>query len=481
MKKILLWILIVTMFIITGCSYIEHTQGAGSDKESIENDINNINNSGDREISAEGIDDDDKAKKSDVSDNQQNPNSENSESDTSSDANAAISSQTGQSDKADNKKTNSSLIKVHFIDVGQGDSILIESGNKYMLIDAGERNKGSIVIDYLETIGVKKLDYIVATHPHSDHIGGLADVINHFNIGKIIMPNAVHTSKTYENLLDTISEKGLKITKAIPGNEYNIGDASFIILAPNGTDYDNLNNYSVVIKLINGNNSFIFAGDAEVQSENEMLKNGLNINADVLKLGHHGSSTSSSAKFLDAVTPDMAIISVGEGNQYGHPDAETLKSIKDREIKLFRTDKQGTIILESDGIKITANKDPYNINDADINTTKSDKSTYNSNSSSTDKTKADTVKTSTNKTETSKSQSNNTGKSSTSKTDTNKSDSSNKNTESAKNIIVHITNTGSKYHRAGCRHLSKSDIEVTLEEALNKGLTPCKTCNPPTM
>ena len=253
-----------------------------------------------------------------------------------------------------NINSNSNLLKVHIIDVGQGDSILIESDDQYMLIDAGERSKVESVISYLEGLGVKRIDYLIATHPHSDHIGGLSDVIDTFQIGKIIMPNVVHTSKTFENLLDTISDHGLKITKPIVGNEYIIGNASFVVIAPNSSYYDSLNNYSVGIKLTYEENSFIFTGDAEIQSEYEMLENGINLDADVLKLGHHGSSTSSSEGFLDAVSPYIAITSAGIDNQYGHPHAETLKSIKNKKITLYRTDTQGTIILEADGTNITA-------------------------------------------------------------------------------------------------------------------------------
>ncbi len=251
------------------------------------------------------------------------------------------------------------VLKVHIIDVGQGDSIFIQSGGSSMLIDAGERDQGKVVTDYLNAAGVTKLDYLIGTHPHSDHIGGLADVIGSFDIEKIIMPNVTHTTKTFENVLDAIADKGLKITKPAVGDEYRLGSSAFIIIAPNSPEYDNLNNYSVGIKLTNGKNTFIFTGDAEKYSEKEMLRNGIDLNADVLKLGHHGSSTSNSKDFLDAVSPDIGIVSAGKDNQYGHPHVEILDAMKERNIKLFRTDTQGTVIIESDGRTITVNHEPY--------------------------------------------------------------------------------------------------------------------------
>lgn len=466
MKKILLWILTASILLTSGCSYIEYTQGADSGFQEGNAIVNDDNSS----IQASDIiqdTPDTSGVPNDTEANQSNDFGPDSSKTGNVDEIAPTYAPSGKQE-ADDKNDEISQLRVHFIDVGQGDSILIEADNRYMLIDAGERDKGTVVIDYLENIGVKKLDYVIATHPHSDHIGGLADVIKHFSIGKIIMPNAVHTSKTYENLLDIIADKGLKITKAVVGNKYDLADASFTILAPSGSEYSSLNNYSVAIKLQNGNNSFVFTGDAEVQSENEMLKTGIDLDADVLKLGHHGSSTSNSDKFLDAVTPDMAVISVGEGNQYGHPDDEVLQAMKDRNIKLYRTDEQGTIIIESDGNKITVNKTPYKITDKSDKTVQSQTDTKKS-----DKTASSTAagNSKTGKTDTKKSD---TSKSAGSKTD--KSDTKN---ENAKNIIVHITKTGSKYHRAGCKYL-KTDIEVTLEEALNKGLSPCKVCNPPT-
>ncbi len=260
-------------------------------------------------------------------------------------------------------------MKIHFIDVGQGDAILIESNKHYMLIDAGENNKGSDVVNYLKDKGVNKLDYVLGTHPHSDHIGGLDTIINSFTIDKVIMPDITHTTKTFEDVLDAIANRNLKITKAVVGNRYSIGSASFIIISPNDTTYSDLNNYSVGIKLTNGNNSFLLAGDAEELSEEEMMKNGIDLSADVLKLGHHGSSYSSSSNFLDVVSPTYAMICVGTDNQYNHPNIDTLQKMVDRNIQIFRTDKQGTVIFTSDGERVIVDSNAYQVTNEDLTET----------------------------------------------------------------------------------------------------------------
>lgn len=254
------------------------------------------------------------------------------------------------------------IIEVHFIDVGQGDSILIETKDGNMLIDAGENNQGVTVLSYLEDQKIEKLDFLIGTHPHSDHIGGLDTVIKSLPVDKVIMPDVIHTTKTFEDVLDALEEKNLKITKAVVGDQYNLGPASFQIVSPNSSSYDELNNYSVGIKLSYGDNSFLFTGDAEKLSEDEMLKNGIDLSCDVLKLGHHGSAYSSSSDFLDAVNPAYAIISVGADNQYGHPHEETLQAMKDRNIKVYRTDQQGTIVFTSDGKTISVKTDTDNAN-----------------------------------------------------------------------------------------------------------------------
>ncbi len=244
-------------------------------------------------------------------------------------------------------------VNVHFIDVGQGDSTLIESDGHYMLIDAGENNQGDTVIEYLQSQNVTTLDYVIGTHPHSDHIGGLDLVIDTFDVGKVILPPKEHTTKTFEDLLDAIAGKGLKITKPVVGDIYELGSASFQILAPNKDYDDDLNNWSVGVRLVYGDTAFLFTGDAESDAEADIISNGLALQADVLKAGHHGSRTSSSDEFLDAVSPSYAVIECGAGNTYGHPHKETIAKLKERNITVFRTDTQGNLIASTDGNEIT--------------------------------------------------------------------------------------------------------------------------------
>lgn len=258
----------------------------------------------------------------------------------------------------------SSVLSVHFIDVGQGDSILIQSGDHDMLVDAGENDQGDTVVTYLHSQGIEKLDYVIGTHPHSDHIGGLDDVINNFSIDKVILPPVEHTTKTYEDVLDAISSQGLKVTKPVAGDTYKLGDASFQIIAPNGNYGDDLNNWSVGIKLTNGDNSFVMCGDAESQAEADICASGINLSADVLKLGHHGSKTSTSGAFLNKVNPEYAVISCGMGNSYGHPHKETLNKLHSKGVKILRTDEQGTVIATSDGTDITWSTQPSTTNKA---------------------------------------------------------------------------------------------------------------------
>lgn len=246
----------------------------------------------------------------------------------------------------------SGQIKVHFIDVGQGDSILVQQGKFSMLIDGGNAEDSDLVTKYIENKGITKLDYIIGTHPHEDHIGGLKSVIEKFKIEQIYMPNVKSNSQTFMNLIYSIRGKGLNIKEPISGNSFKLGEANCLILAPNSKEYKDTNNYSIVIKVSFGNNSFLFQGDAEALSEMEIIKKGYDLSADVLKVGHHGSNSSTTSNYLNEVSPKYCVISVGENNTYGHPEEKILNRLKNRNIKVLRTDQYGTIVFTSDGKNI---------------------------------------------------------------------------------------------------------------------------------
>ena len=261
-----------------------------------------------------------------------------------------------QSVKKDTK-TDGNLY-LHFIDVGQADCIYITDGSNSMLIDAGKNDTADMVINYLKEQNVNTLDYIIATHPHEDHIGGMDEVLNNFKVNKILMPNKVTTTKTFEKLLIAIKKNGCeKITPSV-GQTYNLGNANFTVIAPNSDNYEEINNYSIVIKLKYGNNSFLFTGDAETLSENEILNKGTDIKCDLIKIGHHGSSTSTALKFLTAIDPKYAVISVGKNNKYNLPKKTVMDKLKRLGVTVYRTDESGTIIAISDGNNITFNKNP---------------------------------------------------------------------------------------------------------------------------
>jgi competence protein ComEC len=239
------------------------------------------------------------------------------------------------------------FLRVHYIDVGQGDATFIElPNNQTMLIDAGEVGYGSSVADYIRDNGYKFLDYVVATHPHSDHIGGMATVLDSIGVKNIYMPQAVTTTRVYENLLDNIADKGLKINTARAGvNVLSDDGLSVDILTPNAETYSDLNNYSAVVIITYGDTKFLFMGDAEILSENEIQGD---IRADVVKVGHHGSNSSSGQDFVDRVKARYAVISVGKDNSYGHPSPVVIKRWGDSGAEVYRTDLNGTIIISSD-------------------------------------------------------------------------------------------------------------------------------------
>lgn len=252
-------------------------------------------------------------------------------------------------------------MKVHFIDVGQGDSIFIELPNtKTMLIDAAENEYADRITNYIYSCGYNTLDYVVVTHPHSDHTADMvavrmSDVIGAFNVENVILSPATHTTKSYTNMLKAIDDSGAKVKIGVAGTEiFSDGDLSAVVIAPVTEDYSDLNNSSVMVMLTYGSRKFLFTGDAENSEENTITAD---IDCDVLKVGHHGSSTSTSRAFLTAASPEYAVISCGMGNSYGHPHIETLDRLKGAGVKIYRTDLQGDIIMTCDGEKITVNVD----------------------------------------------------------------------------------------------------------------------------
>lgn len=235
-------------------------------------------------------------------------------------------------------------VVVHFIDVGQADCTLIMAGEHAMLVDAGNNDDGAFVVEYLKKQGVEKLDYLIGTHPHEDHIGGLDTVIESFAIDKTIMPLKETTTKTFQDVLAAMINKGYTLTKPTPGEVHHMGALSFCVLAPLRDYGDELNNWSVGLYLWDEKHSMVMCGDAEQEAEEEMVKTFGTLTADILKVGHHGSSTSTCDAFLRAVNPSYAVIPVGIANDYGHPHRETLQALRARNIEIFRTDRHGSIV-----------------------------------------------------------------------------------------------------------------------------------------
>ncbi len=243
---------------------------------------------------------------------------------------------------------------VHFIDVGQGDASLILVDGHAVLIDGGENDKGDTVVNYLKNQGVEKLDLIVATHPHSDHIGGLDAVMAAIPTDTLLMPRLpqtqLPTTKTYKDLLTQAAESQVKVVYSEPGQQLTYGDGRLTVLGPL-EGYDDLNDTSAVVLFRYGSQRFLFTGDMETKAEKDLLEEygAGELGAQVLKLGHHGSSTSTSAAFLDRVDPEIAVACVGAGNSYGHPHQETVDLLANRGVRFLRTDLNGTVVLSTDG------------------------------------------------------------------------------------------------------------------------------------
>ncbi|EOT2912631.1 ComEC/Rec2 family competence protein [Clostridium perfringens] len=258
----------------------------------------------------------------------------------------------------DSKVPKDSKLMISYMDVGQGDAAYIKVNGNDILIDAGPRSNSKELLEQLKAKNIDDFELVIATHPHEDHIGGMVDVFKEYEVKAFYSPKITHTTKTYENLVKAVKDEGLKTKELKGGMVIDLGEgAKFEVFTPQKSEYEELNDYSPIMKLSFGDTSYLFTGDAEKLAEEEALaKYKTSLDSDVIKFGHHGSSSSSSNAFIEAVSPKYGIISCAKDNKYGHPHRETLDIIKKYNIKTFRTDTDGEIILTSDGKSIDFNK-----------------------------------------------------------------------------------------------------------------------------
>lgn len=247
-------------------------------------------------------------------------------------------------------------VVVEYLDVGQADAVLIRSGRKTMLIDAGNNEDGPLLAAYLKAQGISTIDVLIGTHPHEDHIGGMDNVIRAFSVDKFILPDVVTTTKTFTSVLDAAEKQNLKVVVAKPGMTWELEEAACEVLCCKAVHENELNEWSVVVRMVFGNTSFLFTGDEEAVNEQLLLKSGYDISADILKCPHHGSDTSSTAAFIREVSPKTVILSVGKDNDYGLPAAEVLHRYTEIGAEVYRTDLQGTIVVESNGDTYTVQR-----------------------------------------------------------------------------------------------------------------------------
>ena len=257
--------------------------------------------------------------------------------------------------------------EMHFIDVGQALSVLVECDGQFMLYDGGNVDDGSLVVSYLQKQGVEQLQYVFCSHAHEDHVGGLAAVMAKFPAGHAYSPVTESSTKCFNDFVKYTQQQGLQLEVPSVGTVWPLGSATVTLLGP-VTQYSETNNTSLVLRIDYGNTSFLLTGDMENTAETDLVNSGANLKADVLQVGHHGSSTSTGYLFLNAVLPEMGVISCGAGNKYGHPHEETLSILRDAKVDVYRTDLQGTITIGSDGQNFTAGTERF-VPDSQLNPT----------------------------------------------------------------------------------------------------------------
>lgn len=342
-----------------------------------------------------------------------------------------------------------STFSIHFIDVGQADAALVECDGHYMLIDGGNKADSNVIYTVLKNADVTHLDIVVGTHAHEDHIGGIPGAFNYASADLTLCPATNYDSDAFDDFARYANEKGGGITVPSVGDVYTLGSAEVRILGVNGGS--DTNNTSIVLKVQYGETAFLFTGDAEREAEQAILNSGADLSATVLKVGHHGSDTSTTYPFLREIMPTYAIISVGTGNSYGHPTDDTLSRLRDADVTVYRTDLQGDIFVTSDGESVTITSDKT-ATDAALMTPGSTPKTDSHDSKPSQET------------------------SSSSSTETSSKPASTS-TSTSNETMVWIPNSGSKYHtRSNCSNM-KNPTQVTESQAISRGYTPCKRCH----
>ncbi len=346
-----------------------------------------------------------------------------------------------------------SSFEIHFIDVGEADAALVLCDGKAMLIDGGNAEDSSLIYSYLKSHSLKHLDYIVCSHAHEDHVGGLAGALNYASADHALCPVTSYDSKAFKSFVSYLEKQKVSITVPSAGDKFSLGSASVQILGPVTTDEDDPNNSSIILRIVYGDTSFLFTGDAEREEEQAVLASGRTLDSTVLKVGHHGSDTSTTYPFLREVMPEYAVISVGKDNSYGHPTENTLSRLRDADVKVFRTDLQGDVVCQSDGKSVTFTVE----RNADADTL----SNAGSGSAGAKQTAAADTK------------------------DTETSRVKETQTAPAPAGTDYVLNTNThKFHYPSCSSVkqmkdkNKSFYTGTREEVISMGYDPCKRCNP---
>lgn len=249
-------------------------------------------------------------------------------------------------------------LTVHYLDVGEGNAALIESQGHFMLVDGGDRDYSAKVVAMLKSFGVETLDYVIVSHFDADHLNGIVGALHVFSVDTVLAPDYTANTNIYRSYVSIMQEKGLAAVTPQVGDVFAFGDASFTIVGPTRYDHGDVNDNSIAVRLVFGRNSFLFTGDAEAESESEMLSAGQDLDVDVLEAGHHGSDSSTSQRLLDAASPEAVVVSCGAGNSYGHPTRTVMERLQAKGVTLFRTDVQGDISVTSDGVDLTWNVEP---------------------------------------------------------------------------------------------------------------------------